>query len=260
MDSLIFTAPTARFMRYIEAFGAYLLFIRACLRKPDKAPMFWRAFFTEVYKMGNASFGIVSIISLFVGAVTVIQFGSQLQDSLVPMTVLGRIVRDANILEFSPTITALVMAGKIGSNIASEIGTMKVSEQIDALEIMGVNSASFVALPKILASLFAIPALVTYAMFLSNFGGALSCYFTGIVSVDTYFQGLRLDFDPFFITHALTKAFLSGFLISTISSYNGYLTEGGALEVGSSSTKAVVQSCIAIIFFDYILTQLMLYS
>ncbi len=246
--------------KFFEQFGRYLLFLRSSFRKPDKWRMFWKAFFTEVYKMGNDSFAIVSIISTFIGAVAVIQFGSQLQGSLVPMTILGRIVRDANILEFSPTITALVMAGKIGSNIASEIGTMKVSEQIDALEIMGVNAASYVALPKIMAALFAIPALITYSMLLSNVGGAISCFFSGIVSVDVYVQGLRMDFDGFFITHALTKAVVSAFLIATISSYNGYRTEGGALEVGSASTMAVVQSCIAIIFFDYILTQLMLYK
>jgi phospholipid/cholesterol/gamma-HCH transport system permease protein len=246
-------------MKFLSKLGSYLLFLRACFRKPDKWRMFWRSFFSEVYKMGNDSFGIVAIISLFIGAVTVIQFGSQLQGSLVPMTILGRIVRDANILEFSPTIVALVMAGKIGSNIASEIGTMKVSEQIDALEIMGVNAASYVALPKILAAIFAVPALVICSMFLSNVGGAISCYFSEMVTVDIYIQGLRMDFNGFFITHALTKAFFSSFLIATISSYNGYITEGGALEVGSSSTMAVVQSCIAIIFFDYILTQLMLY-
>ncbi len=247
-------------MKYLAFFGSYLLFLRSCFRVPDKGKMFWRAFLAEVYKMGNDSFAIVSIISMFIGAVAVIQFGSQLQGSLVPMTILGRIVRDANILEFSPTITALVMAGKIGSNIASEIGTMKVSEQIDALEIMGLNSANFVVLPKVLAAIIAIPALVIYSMFLSNLGGAISCYFTEMVTVDMYVAGLRESFDGFYVTHALTKALTSAFLIATISAYHGFQTEGGALEVGSASTKAVVQSSIAIIFFDYILTQLMLFK
>lgn len=150
--------------------------------------MFWRAFLTEIYKMGNDSFAIVSIISVFIGAVAVIQFGSQLQGTLVPLTFLGSIVRDANILEFSPTITALVMAGKIGSNIASEIGTMKVSEQVDALEIMGVSAANYVALPKIAAALIAVPSLVVYSMFLSNVGGILACFFTGIVPVESFIQ------------------------------------------------------------------------
>ena len=247
-------------MLYFEIFGRYLLFLRACFRAPDKWRMFWKSFFVELYKMGNDSVSIVSIISVFIGGVTVIQFSSQLQGSLVPMTILGRIVRDANILEFSPTIIALVMAGKIGSNIASEIGTMKVSEQIDALEIMGVNAASYVVLPKILAAFIALPALVIYSMFLSNLGGALSCVVSGVVALDTYFQGLRMDFDSFYITFAITKAFVSAFLISTISAYNGYRTEGGALEVGSASTAAVVQSCLAIICFDYILTQIMLFK
>ncbi len=247
-------------MTYLAQFGRYLIFIRACFRPPDKWRMFRESFFKELYKMGNDSFSIVSIISIFIGAVGVIQIGYQLIGSLVPMYVLGRIVRDSNILEFSPTITALVMAGKIGSNIASEIGTMKVSEQVDALEIMGVNAANYVALPKILASLFAIPALVTYSMFLSNLGGAISCELSGMISVDAYVQGLRMDFDSFSITFALTKAFVFAFLITTISAFNGYRTEGGALEVGAASTIAVVQSCIAIIFFDYILTQIMLYK
>jgi len=127
------------------------------------------------------------------------------------------------------------------------------------LEIMGINAASYVAVPKILAAIFAIPALVVCSMFLSNVGGAISCFFSEMVTVDIYIQGLRMDFNGFFVTHSLTKAFFSSFLIATISSYNGYITEGGALEVGSASTMAVVQSCIAIIFFDYILTQLMLY-
>ncbi len=247
-------------MLYFEIFGRYLIFLRACFRLPDKWRMFRKAFFVELFKMGNDSVAIVSIISVFIGGVTVIQFSSQLQGSLVPMTILGRIVRDANVLEFSPTIIALVMAGKIGSNIASEIGTMKVSEQIDALEIMGVNAASYVVLPKILASFIALPTLVIYSMFLSNIGGAISCQVSGVVALETYFQGLRMDFDPFYITFALTKSFVSAFLISTISAYNGYKTEGGALEVGSASTSAVVQSCLAIICFDYILTQIMLFK
>jgi phospholipid/cholesterol/gamma-HCH transport system permease protein len=152
------------------------------------------------------------------------------------------------------------MAGKIGGNIASEIGTMKVSEQIDALEIMGVNSAKHVVLPKLAASLIAIPALVIYAMFLSNLGGIISVNLSGIVSINGYINGLLMDFDGFSVTYALTKAFTFSFLIITISATHGYKTEGGALEVGWASTRAVVQSCIAIIFFDFILTQMMLYK
>ncbi|GAB1448539.1 MAG: ABC transporter permease [Bacteroidetes bacterium] len=247
-------------MKYLSQFGRYLLFLRTSIGKPEKFKLFWELFIRELYKMGNDSFGIVSIISVFIGAVAVIQIGYQLVGSLVPMYVLGRIVRDSNILEFSPTVTALVMAGKIGGNIASEIGTMKVSEQIDALEIMGVNAAKYVVMPKLMAALIAIPSLVVYSMFLSNVGGVLSVNFTGIVTVDGYLQGLRMDFDGFSVTYALTKAVTFAFVITTISASHGYNTEGGALEVGWASTRAVVQSCIAIIFFDFILTQIMLYK
>lgn len=247
-------------MKYLSQFGRYLLFLRTSIGRPEKFRLFWELFIRELYKMGNDSFGIVSIISVFIGAVAVIQIGYQLIGSLVPMYVLGRIVRDSNILEFSPTVTALVMAGKIGGNIASEIGTMKVSEQIDALEIMGVNAAKYVVMPKLMAALIAIPSLVIYSMFLSNVGGVLSVNFTGIVTVDGYLQGLRMDFDGFSVTYALTKAVTFAFVITTISASHGYNTEGGALEVGWASTRAVVQSCIAIIFFDFILTQIMLYK
>jgi len=247
-------------MKYLNTFGEYLLFLKISIGKPEKFKIFRELFVRDLYQMGNDSFGIVSIISIFIGAVAAIQIGYQLVGSLVPMYVLGRIVRDSNILEFSPTITALVMAGKIGGNIASEIGTMKVSEQIDALEIMGVNSAKHVVLPKLAASLIAIPALVIYAMFLSNLGGIISVNLSGIVSINGYINGLLMDFDGFSVTYALTKAFTFSFLIITISATHGYKTEGGALEVGWASTRAVVQSCIAIIFFDFILTQMMLYK
>lgn len=210
--------------------------------------------------MGNDSFQIVSIISMFIGGVTVIQFGYQLQGTLAPQNLLGLIVRDANILEFSPTVIGLVMAGKIGSSIAGEIGTMKVSEQIDAMEIMGVNSANYVVLPKIISALITIPLIVTYSMSLSMVGGAISAELSGVVTLDVYINGLLWDFDGFNVVFSLTKAFVFGFLISSISSYQGYNTSGGALEVGESSTRAVVQSCIAIIFFDYVLAQIMLYK
>lgn len=209
--------------------------------------------------MGNDSFQIVSIISMFIGGVTVIQFGYQLSGTLAPANLLGRIVRDANILEFSPTIIGLVMAGKIGSSIAGEIGTMKVSEQIDALEIMGVNSANYVVLPKIISAIITMPIIVTYSMTLSMVGGAISTELSGVVSMQTYIDGLLWDFDGYNVFFSLVKAFVFGFVISSISSFHGYNTTGGALEVGESSTKSVVQSCIAIIFFDYALAQVMLY-
>ncbi|MFN4083758.1 MAG: MlaE family ABC transporter permease [Bacteroidia bacterium] len=247
-------------MKFFKEFGRYILFLQAVFKRPDRWVMFFKQFTREFYYMGNDSFQIVSIISMFIGGVTVIQFGYQLQGTLAPQNLLGLIVRDANILEFSPTVIGLVMAGKIGSSIAGEIGTMKVSEQIDAMEIMGVNSANYVVLPKIISALITIPLIVTYSMSLSMVGGAISAELSGVVTLDVYINGLLWDFDGFNVVFSLTKAFVFGFLISSISSYQGYNTSGGALEVGESSTRAVVQSCIAIIFFDYVLAQIMLYK
>jgi phospholipid/cholesterol/gamma-HCH transport system permease protein len=167
-------------------------------------------------------------------------------------------VRDSNILEFSPTITCLVLAGKVGSNIASEIGTMKVTEQIDAIEVMGINSRNYIALPKIVAGMITIPTLVIFAMFLSLLGGAVSGWISGMIAIEPFVQGLRADFMPFSVTFSMIKTFTFSFIITSVSSYYGYETEGGALEVGRSSTKAVVYSCVGIILFDYILSDLLL--
>lgn len=208
--------------------------------------------------IGVGSFGIVSLISVFTGAVSTIQIGFQLVSGLVPEYLIGRIVRDSNILEFSPTVTCLVLAGKVGSNIASEIGTMKVTEQVDALEIMGVNSANYLVLPKIVGGIITIPLLVVYAMSLSLIGGALSGVLSGIISLEYFVKGLRADFLPFSVVFAMTKAFTFAFIITSVSAYHGYRTEGGALEVGQSSTKAVVYSAVGVIIFDYILSELML--
>jgi phospholipid/cholesterol/gamma-HCH transport system permease protein len=176
----------------------------------------------------------------------------------VPEYLIGRIVRDSNILEFSPTVTCLVLAGKVGSSISSEIGTMKVTEQIDALEIMGVNSANYLVLPKIVAGVITIPLLVTYAMTLSLVGGAISGLLSGIINLEYFVKGLRADFIPFSVAFCMIKSFTFAFIITSVSAFQGYRTEGGALEVGQSSTKAVVYSCMGIIFFDYIISQLFL--
>ncbi len=246
-------------MRFFQHFGGYILFLSTVFSKPEKWKILWRQIIIEANNIGVGSFNIISLISGFTGAVSTIQIGYQLVSGLVPEYLIGRIVRDSNILEFSPTITCLVLAGKVGSNISSEIGTMKVTEQVDALEIMGVNSSSYVALAKIIAGFFTIPALVVYAMMLSLLGGAISGHLSGIISVDFFVKGLRSDFETYSVIFCMVKAFTFAFLITSVSSYQGYRTEGGALEVGESSTKAVVYSCMAIIFFDYIISQLMLF-
>jgi phospholipid/cholesterol/gamma-HCH transport system permease protein len=245
-------------MNVFTFLGKYALFLQSLLRKPLKTKIFLHQTFLQMESIGIGSFGIVALISFFVGAVSTIQIGYQLLTGIIPEYVLGRVVRDSNILEFSPTITCLVLAGKVGSNIASEIGTMKVTEQIDAIEVMGINSRNYIALPKIVAGMITIPTLVIFAMFLSLLGGAVSGWVSGMIAIEPFVQGLRADFMPFSVTFSMIKTFTFSFIITSVSSYYGYETEGGALEVGRSSTKAVVYSCVGIILFDYILSDLLL--
>jgi phospholipid/cholesterol/gamma-HCH transport system permease protein len=245
-------------MQILTFLGEYAMFLKSLLRRPQKWREFIKESFVQMQSIGLGSFGIVSLISFFVGAVSTIQIGYQLLSGLIPDYVLGRVVRDSNILEFSPTITCLVLAGKVGSNIASEIGTMKVTEQIDAMEVMGLNSRNFIVLPKIIGGLVTIPTLVIYAMFLSLVGGAISGYVSGMIGIEPYVRGLRADFIPFSVAFAMIKSTTYAFIITSVSAYCGYRTEGGALEVGQSSTKAVVYSCVGIILFDYILTDMLL--
>jgi phospholipid/cholesterol/gamma-HCH transport system permease protein len=245
-------------MKFFEFIGQYVLFLMSLFSRPEKFRVFVKQTFVEMDSIGVGSFGIVSLISVFTGAVSTVHIGYQLVSGLVPDYIIGRIVRDSNILEFSPTVTCLVLAGKVGSSIASEIGTMKVTEQVDALEIMGVNSRNYLVLPKIMAGIITIPLLVVYAMGLSLIGGAISGEMSGIISVEYFVKGLRSDFIPFSVAFAMIKSLTFAFIITSISSFHGYKTEGGALEVGQSSTKAVVFSCLGIIFFDYLISSILL--
>jgi len=247
-------------MKFFEFIGQYVLFLAGLFSRPERFKVFLKQTIIEMENIGVGSFGIVSLISIFTGAVSTVHIGYQLVGGLVPEYLIGRIVRDSNILEFSPTVTCLVLAGKVGSSISSEIGTMKVTEQIDALEIMGINSANYLVLPKITAGLLTIPVLVIYAMGLSLIGGAISGELSGIINIDFFVKGLRSEFIPFSVIFALIKSITFAFIITSVSSYHGYKTEGGALEVGQSSTKAVVYSCMGIIFFDYIISQILLGS
>jgi phospholipid/cholesterol/gamma-HCH transport system permease protein len=226
--------------------------------KPEKFNIYRENTFKEMMSLGIGSMGIVAIISLFMGAVITIQTASNIDSPWIPSYTVGFTTRQSVILEFSPTIIALILAGKIGSNIASEIGTMRVTEQIDALEIMGINSASYLTLPKIIAALFINPFIIIYSMFLGMFGGWLVAVSTGIVTSNQYIYGLQYDFKPFDITYSLIKTVVFAFVITSIPAYHGYYTRGGALEVGRSSTRAVVYSSIAILVVNYLLTQLLL--
>ena len=187
-----------------------------------------------------------------------LQIAFQLVSDFIPKTIIGSVNRDSSILELSPTITAIVLAGKIGSAISSEIGTMRVSEQIDALEIMGINSPGYLILPKVIAGITMVPVLVIFAMVLSIVGGFIGGTLSGAISAAEYIQGITTDFNPYTITVALVKAFVFGFIITTVPAYEGFYVKGGALEVAQASTRAVVVACISILACDYIVTQLLL--
>ena len=212
----------------------------------------------EAMLIGIDSVIIVSIVSTFIGAVTCVQIAYNFTNPLIPMSVIGYMVREMTVLELAPTITSVVLAGKVGSSIAGSLGTMRVTEQIDALEVMGINSASYLVLPKIIAALLMFPLLVIVAMTLGISGGYLAGTLSGALTPEQYIEGIRTDFVPYNITFALIKAFVFGFIVSAIASYQGYFTRGGALEVGAASTKAVTSSVIGILLADYALAQLLL--
>ncbi|RYE56121.1 MAG: ABC transporter permease [Sphingobacteriales bacterium] len=239
-------------------FGRYILLLKAVFRKPEKLKIYLKAIFQQMDYIGVGSLGLICIISTFVGAVMTLQIAFQLTSDLIPRTIIGQVTRDSSILELSPTISALVLAGKIGSAISSEIGTMRVTEQIDALEIMGINAPGYLILPKILAGITMVPLLVIIAMFLSITGGYIGGTLSGAITAAQYVQGVTTDFNSYTIVVALVKAFVFGFIITSVAAYQGFYVRGGALEVAQSSTKAVVISCITILAADYIVTQLLL--
>jgi phospholipid/cholesterol/gamma-HCH transport system permease protein len=245
-------------MRIFFHFGRYLLLLRQLFKKPENHQMYRDELFRQMVAIGINSLGIVMIISVFMGAVTTVQTAYQLVSGLVSKTIIGAIVSDSSILELGPTITSLVLAGKIGSSIASEIGTMRVTEQIDALEIMGVNAPGYLISPKILAAIITIPMLIVLAISLSIGGGIFVGDATGILSSQQFIEGARSSFLPFNVFFSLTKAFTFAFIIASVSAYQGYYTTGGSLEVGQASTRAVVFSCILILLSDYLLAQLLL--
>ncbi len=233
------------------------MLLRRVFSVPEKRAIFSKQIILEIEKIGLNSLGIVIIISLFVGAVVTIQTAFNLSNPFLPKYLIGLATRDSLILEFSPTMICLILAGKVGSNVASEIGSMRVTEQIDALEMMGVNSANFLILPKIIAAMFFFPFLVIISMGIGMFGGWLGSISVDVTTAD-FLYGLKHEFNPFYITYSLTKTVVFAFIITSVSSYYGYFTKGGALEVGVSSTKAVVYSSVMVLIFNFILTQLLL--
>jgi phospholipid/cholesterol/gamma-HCH transport system permease protein len=245
-------------MQVFYFIGKYFLFIQKVFAKPDKYNIYYRQVLREIEVLGVSSIGIVAIISVFIGAVLTIQTGINANTPLFPHYLIALAVRDSMILEFSSTIIALILAGKIGSNISSEIGSMRVTEQIDALDIMGVNSAGYLVLPKIVAAILFNPFLTVLSAFIGIIGGWIAGVASGVITTDEYIYGLQFAFKPFFIVYSLIKTVVFAFLITSISSYFGYYVSGGSLDVGRASTKAVVYSSISILFFNLILTQLLL--
>ncbi len=245
-------------LRPISTIGDYVLLMRRVLTKPQKGKLFWQALLFEIDQLGVDSLGIVAFISLFMGAVVAIQTAYNIDSPFIPMSMVGWTTRQSIILEFSPTVMSLILAGKVGSRIASQIGTMRVTEQIDALEIMGVNSANYLILPKIVALVLINPVLIVFSMWLGIIGGGGAMVFAKLVSMNDYLHGIRTDFQAYIIFYALTKTLFFAFIIASVSGFFGYRTDGGALEVGQASTKAVVVSSIVIILFNLLLTQLLL--
>lgn len=245
-------------MKPLFHFGRYLKLMASFFKSPEKFSVLWNLFLTECTYIGVGSLVIVTIISVFIGGVTTLQTAYQLTTPLIPKSIIGATVAASSMLEFAPTITSIVLAGKVGSGIASQLGTMRVTEQVDALEVMGINSGSYLILPKITASLLVFPFLVIIAAFLQIGGGLIAGHLSGEVTIPDYIQGCREYFDPFYIEIMFYKAITFGFIISSVSSYQGYYTSGGALEVGQSSTMAVVYSCILILLADYVLAQILI--
>ena len=242
----------------MKSIGKYFIFLGLTFSNLESFRTYTKLFIEECVQIGLNSIVIVSIVSAFIGAVTTIQTAYNLVSPLIPRYVIAQVVRDMTILELAPTITAVVFAGKVGSNIASELGSMRITEQIDALEVMGINSASYLVLPKIMATLFMYPLLVILAGFLSIYGGYWAGILSGVITPEDYIYGIKYDLIEFTVTFAMVKAFVFAFLISSISSFKGFYTIGGALEVGKASTSAVTNSVIAVLIADYLLAQLLL--
>lgn len=246
------------FQKSISSLGRYTLFMSKVCSIPNRWNVFWNRTVFEISKLGVDSIPLVIIISLFIGSVITIQMQYNATSPLLPAYTVGLTTREIILLEFSNSILCLILAGKVGSNIASEIGTMRVTEQIDALDIMGVNSANFLVLPKLVAFIFFMPVLVAFCMATSLLGGYLVALLTDIISVPQYIYGLQAMFTEWYVWYGFIKSLFFAYIIASVSSYFGYYVKGGALEVGKASTTAVVTSSILILLFDVLLTKLLL--
>ena len=249
---------TAMLNGFFLGLGSYFLFLGTVLRRPESWREFGKSLMREIELLGLSSIPLVVFISLFMGAVLTIQTAINLDDPFIPDLFIGVAVREGIVLEFSPTIVSLILAGKVGSNISSSLGAMRVTEQMDALQVMGINPAGYLVLPKIVACLLFFPVLIVFSIFMGLLGGYLAGDWLQMVNPDHFLMGYFDEFNPFFVVYALTKTVFFAFIISSISAWYGFHVKGGAVEVGKASTKAVVTMSFTIILFNYILTNVML--
>lgn len=245
-------------MNYISHVGKYFMMLAQVFKKPQRAKVFKESVFREFDELGLKSLGIVSFISFFIGGVIAIQTALNIESPFIPKFLIGFATKRSVILEFAPTFCSIILAGKVGSYITSSIGTMRVTEQIDALDVMGINSLSFLVLPKIIATVLFYPFLILLAMFLGIFGGWVAGLTSSAFSQIDFLQGIQMDFDPFLISYAIIKTLVFAFLIATVPSYHGYYVKGGSIAVGRASTQSVVWTIILIVIANYFLTQMLL--
>ncbi len=245
-------------IKFLTQFGRYFLLLKKVFSKPEKPYVYYKQTMHELVFLGLNSVGIITVISFFMGAVITLQTAYNTENPIYPTYLIGLGCRDSILLEFSSTITALILAGKVGSNIASELGTMRVTEQIDALETMGVNSASYLILPKIIATLLFNPVLTLISISVGIFGGWIAGTSAGVITSEDFVYGIQYAFIPYYVTYAIIKTLVFAFVITSVSAFEGYFVEGGSLEVGQASTRAVVYSSVIILLLNVILTQLLL--
>jgi phospholipid/cholesterol/gamma-HCH transport system permease protein len=245
-------------MTYLKHIGKYFMMLGQVFKRPQRGRVFRETVFREFDELGLKSIGIVIFISFFIGGVIALQTALNIENPFIPKYLVGFATKRSVILEFAPTFCSIILAGKVGSYITSSIGSMRVTEQIDALEVMGINSINHLVLPKVLATVFFYPFLIVLAMFLGIFGGWVAGFTSSMFSEIDYMQGLQLDFNPFLVQYALIKTLIFAFLIATVPSYHGYYVKGGSIAVGKASTQAVVWTIILIVITNYFLTQLLL--
>lgn len=245
-------------MNYLEHIGKYFIMLGRVFKKPQRSKVFYEAVLREIEDLGLKSLGIIMFISFFIGGVIALQTALNLESPFIPKSLIGFAAKRSIILEFAPTFCSIILAGKVGSYITSSIGSMRVTEQIDALEVMGINSLNYLVLPKIIATVFFYPFLISLGMFLGIFGGWVSGVLSGLFSGTEYIAGLQTDFNPFLLTYAMIKTLIFAFLIATVPAYHGYYVKGGSIAVGRASTQSVVWTTILIVIANYFLTQMLL--